>query len=81
MISKLLHYQQHRSIVFKFAIDKELQNFQQQVFVYLLNISKSKGDLFCLLVRVECVRQRNEVAIKLGIIFPPPPLSLSPVIC
>ena len=27
------------------------------------------------LVRAECVRQRNEVAIKLGIIFPPPPLS------
>ena len=26
-----------------------------------------------LLVRAECVRQRNEVAIKLGIIFPPPP--------
>ena len=27
-------------------------------------------------VRVECVRQRNEVAIILGIISPPPPLSL-----
>jgi hypothetical protein len=25
-----------------------------------------------ILVRAECVRQRNEVAIKLGIIFPPP---------
>ena len=29
-----------------------------------------------LLVRAECVRQRNEVAIKLGIISPPPLLSL-----
>ena len=29
------------------------------------------------LVRAECVRQRNEVAIKLGIIF----LSLSPAVC
>jgi hypothetical protein len=32
-----------------------------------------------LLVRAECVRQRNEVAIKLGIIFSSS--SLSPVIC
>jgi hypothetical protein len=37
--------------------------------------------LNCVLVRAECVRQRNEVAIKLGIIFPPLYLSLSPVIC
>ena len=29
------------------------------------------------LVRAECVRQRNEVAIKLGIIF----LFLSPAVC
>ena len=35
--------------------------------------------ILVLLVRAECVRQRNEVAIKLGIIFS---LSLlSPVIC
>jgi hypothetical protein len=32
---------------------------------------------FAILVRAECVRQRNEVAIKLGIIF----LSPLPVIC
>ena len=42
--------------------------------------------LFCLpfiipqLVWAECVRQRNEVAIKLGIISPPP-LSLFSAIC
>ena len=40
--------------------------------IFLLTTQEVDFWYATLLVRAECVRQRNEVAIKLGIIFPPP---------
>ena len=58
---------------FKFSLDHTSLYRVDLSFVYLLDTGPGHCEESILLVRAKCMRQRNEVAIKLGIIF----LSLS----
>jgi hypothetical protein len=59
-------------LIYKFLVyPQEYLLFQFQYSVYFM--CKSRGSQTYILVRAECMRQLNEVAIKLGIISPPPP--------
>ena len=51
-----------------------LEGLEEMFRGYSAETCAGKFPLVPMGVRAECVRQRNEVAIKLGIISPPPPL-------
>jgi hypothetical protein len=63
--------------------DKSIWFFGTEIFLFAITQARKNCEttgakscyFLAILVRAECVRQRNEMAIKLGIIFPPSPLS------